>query len=105
MKKRFLENPFVLERSYLTIEDLCDLCCINKTGLVLLKFLNETRNIYDSKFHISVDDFLKEQKSLSRKSFYLGVNELIKFNVIAKTKDVNLFFINPKFFPKYYDDN
>jgi hypothetical protein len=93
-------NPFDNQNT-ISIEnrDMLILCSLNKQGLNMLEYLLRNGNVYEKKFLVSPDDYLSEMKFTSTKSFYLGIDNLIRWDVIAKSKDVNFYYINVKFFP------
>ena len=68
---------------------------LNKTGLSMLEYLTRHGHVYEGKFLITVRDYLEKMEMRSKKSFYNGIDDLVKWDVIAKSKDVNFFYINP----------
>jgi len=92
-------NPFEEEVSLMDQRGMLILCSLNKQGLNLLDYLLRHGNVYEEMFVISTDDYLSATGLTSAKSFYLGIDNLIRWDVIAKSKEVNFYYINTKFFP------
>jgi hypothetical protein len=65
----------------------------------MLRYLLSEGNVYKGTFLITTEEYLEEMDLSSAKSFYLGIDNLIVWDVIAKSKEVNFYYINTKFFP------
>ena len=98
-------NPFPQNRSnnLFDVKSMIVLCNLSKSALVMIEYLNKEGCVFEDKFFIPISDYLEKVQFKSRKSYYVGIDELIKFDILAKTKDANFFYINPKYFPIYYD--
>lgn len=92
-------NPFVNEDLSIANRDILVLCNLNKQGLSMLRYLLKEGNVYKGKFLITTEDYLSGSELTSTKSFYLGIDNLIVWDVVAKSKEVNFYYINTKFFP------
>ena len=92
-------NPFADEPTFMTSRDMIRLCKLNRQGLNMLEYLMREGNVYKGKFLIPCEEYLKEMKQTAKKSFYLGIDNLILWELIAKSKEVNFYYINTKFFP------
>ena len=75
------------------------LCSLSKQGVDMLEYLLRDGNVYKGKFLIIAEDYLEYKKLTARKSFYLAINNLVRWDVLAKSKDVNFYYLNSKFFP------
>jgi len=92
-------DPFGSISGDIEVRDMLILCSLNKQGLNMLEYLLRDGNIYKGRFLISPEDYLSTMKLTATKSFYLGIDNLIRWDIIAKSKDVNFYYINTKFFP------
>jgi hypothetical protein len=57
--------------------------------------------LFRGQFVITYLDFSEKTKLRSKKSFYLGVDNLIRYGLIAKTEEAGFFYFNPNYFPYY----
>jgi hypothetical protein len=102
LRRNHTSDPFTDE---LTIPNGVDkksmllLLKLNKQGLSMLEYLIRHGYQFEDKFLITVTDYLDKMGLRSKKSFYLGIDELVKWDVIAKSNELNFFYINPKYFP------
>ncbi len=92
------EDPFKKSPEQSTKEMILTICQLNKTGLVMLEYLLKNGYIYKGTFLISYKDFMEVMKLKSKKSYYNGIDNLIRWRVIARTDDAVFFYFNPKFF-------
>lgn len=92
------EDPFKDITLISDKEFLLTICQLNKTGLVMFEYLIRNGYIYKGMFLISYKDFMTEMKLRSKKSYYNGIDNLLKWDVLAKSENVSFFYFNPKFF-------
>lgn len=78
---------------------LLTICQLNKTGVVMFEYLVKNGYVYKGKLLVTSKDFLLDTDLKSKKSFYNGIEDLIKWDLIAKSEDVGFFYYNPKYFP------
>lgn len=93
------EDPFKDIAVISDKEFLLTICQLNKTGLIMFEYLIRNGYVYKGMFLISYKDFMAEMKLRSKKSYYNGIDNLLKWDVLAKSEDVSFFYFNPKFFP------
>lgn len=101
-KKIYQENPFYgdSEENLQALKQvLLTVCQLNKTGVIMLEYLAKNGYVYKGKLLITSKDFLETTELRSKKSFYNGIEDLIKWDLIAKSEDVGFFYYNPKYFP------
>tara|TARA_R110002126_G_scaffold94290_3_gene222685 strand:+ start:1382 stop:1702 length:321 start_codon:yes stop_codon:yes gene_type:complete len=91
-------DPFGEAEEMSNKELLLILCQLNKPGLNMLEHLVRDGYVYKGRFLISPKDFLKSSGLIAKKSFYLGIDNLVKWNILAKSDDVSFFYFNPKIF-------
>lgn len=85
-------------------EMLLIICQLNKSGLNMLEYLVRNGYVYKGKFLITPKDFLEAMELRAKKSYYLGIDNLVKWDVLAKSEDVSFFYFNKNFF-SWYDNN
>jgi hypothetical protein len=61
-----------------------------------LLYIEIQKNINQDKIYLSFDQSF-EEKGLSERSYYRGLNELIEKNFIASTVKVGWYFVNPQY--------
>jgi hypothetical protein len=93
----FLDTPV---STGLTKEEMKIIFQLNKEGMNMLKYLFKHGYEYDGKFLIKMKEYLDIMDLRSNKSFYNGISDLIKWDIIAKSEDANFYYINHKYFPK-----
>ncbi len=81
------------------------LCKLNKSGLNMLEYLNKNGYVYKGMLLIDIKDFLTAMKLRSKKSFYLGIDDLVKWGILAKADQVSFYYFNKKYFPSYGSDS
>jgi hypothetical protein len=101
-KKVYEENPYYgdsNENLHAFRQVMLTVCQLNKTGVVMLEYLIKNGYVYKGKLLITSKEFLQTTELKSKKSFYNGLDDLLKWEVIAKSEDVGFFYYNPKYFP------
>ncbi len=101
-KKVYEENPYYGDSNknhYAFKQVLLTVCQLKKTGVIMLEYLAKNGYVYKGKLLITSKDFLETTELRSKKSFYNGIEDLIKWDLIAKSEDVGFFYYNPKYFP------
>ncbi len=93
------EDPFVDAEPTSDKELLLIICQLNKSGLNMLEYLIRNGYVYKGMFLITSKDFLASMELRAKKSYYLGIDNLVKWEVLAKSEEVGFFYFNPKFFP------
>jgi len=101
-KKIHKQNPYGEEsdvnlKAYRQV--LLTVCQLNKTGVSTLEHLVKNGYVYKGKLLITSKEFLETTELKSKKSFYNGIEDLIKWDIICKSEDVGFFYYNPKYFP------
>ena len=99
------EDPFDTDQldRCITRRELLVICNLNKMGLNMYRYLLKEGYVYKGRFLIMINDYLKATGQRSKKSFYLGIDELIKWDIIAKSDELNFYYFNIKYFD--YDTN
>jgi len=99
LRGTYKEDPFKDIAVISDKEFLLTICQLNKTGLIMFEYLIRNGYVYKGMFLISYKDFMAEMKLRSKKSYYNGLDNLLKWDVLAKNEDVSFFYFNPKYFP------
>jgi len=96
-------DPFAVQDIDLTVtkEMLLIICKLSKSGMNMLEYLNKNGYVYKGMFLIDIKDFMETTKLRSKKSFYLGIDNLVKWDILAKTDQVGFYYFNQKYFPGY----
>ena len=92
------EDPFLNDPDIPVEELILILCQLNRSGVNMLEHLVRNGYVYKGRFLISPKDFLESTGLIAKKSFYLGIDNLIKWNILAKSEDVSFFYFNSKIF-------
>ena len=101
-KKIHKDNPYEGESNvnlHAYRQVLLTICQLNKTGVLTLEHLVKNGYVYRNKFLLTSKEFLEATELKSKKSFYNGIEDLLKWDMIAKSEDVGFFYFNPKYFP------
>jgi len=98
IRKTHIVDPFVGAEDISDKEFLLILCQLNKSGLNMLEHLVRNGHVYRGRFLISPKEFLESTGLIAKKSYYLGIDNLVKWEILAKSEEVSFFFFNPKFF-------
>ena len=98
IRKTHTEDPFVESEDMTDQEFILIMCQLNKSGINMLEHLVRNGYVYKGRFLISPKEFLESTGLIAKKSFYLGIDNLVKWNILAKSEDVSFFYFNPKIF-------
>ena len=99
LRKEHESNPFLEEVGSMVNRDMLILCKLKRSGVNMLDYLLRNGNVYEGKFLIYPKEYLKAMGLTATKSFYLGIDNLIVWDIIAKSSELNFYYINAKFFP------
>lgn len=96
--KIYEDNPYGEQDLEIGISGLDMLKGISPTGLKIYVYLREYVFRDSELIFIYIEDIQKGLKYKEPKSVYNGVNELLSFNVISKSKEKSAFYYNKMFF-------
>ena len=92
------DDPFGEGEELTDQEFLLIICQLNKSGLNMLEYLVRNGYVYKGMFLITPKDFLEHTELRAKKSYYLGIDNLVKWDILAKSEETSFFYFNPKFF-------
>ncbi len=101
LRRTHKEDPYTKDRGISEKELILTICQLNKSGLNMLEYLIRNGYVYKGRFLITPKDFLESMKLRSNKSYYLGIDNLVKWDILAKSEDVSFFYFNRNFFYNY----
>ncbi|MGI2298325.1 hypothetical protein ACRRVB_00645 [Candidatus Cardinium hertigii] len=91
--EEFTENPF-FGKKIGTVIDMEFILGLSKSAQNIIRYMMHKKIYLEEKFLFDLDDFNKFVGYTSRTAYLSGIIDLVKKNVLAKTKLPHLYWVN-----------